>query len=85
MPHERSQSQRTFRWPSTFGKWEFIAAVRFNMRTARQRIRVPPAAKLGAVLMPAEWHLVNQLAHPLVELRRFDDVDDSEVPIPREY
>jgi hypothetical protein len=55
------------------------------MRTARQRIRVPPAAKLGAVLMPAEWHLVNQLAHPLVELRRFDDVDDSEFLIPREY
>jgi hypothetical protein len=43
------------------------------------------SAKRGAASMPAEWHLVNQLAHPLVELRRFDDVDDSEFPIPREY
>jgi hypothetical protein len=52
---------------------------------ARQRIRVPPAAKLGAVSMPIEWHLANQLAQPPVELRRFDDGADSELPFPREY
>jgi hypothetical protein len=43
------------------------------------------SAKLGAASMPAEWHLANRLAHPPVELRRFDDVDDSEFPFPREY
>jgi hypothetical protein len=42
-------------------------------------------AKLGAASMPAEWHLVNQLAHLPVELRRLDDVVDSQFPLPREY
>jgi hypothetical protein len=35
--------------------------------------------------MPTEWRSANQLAHPPIELRRVDDVDDSECPVPIEY
>lgn len=48
---------------------------------ARQRIRGPAA---GVASTPTKWRLANQLAYPPVELRRFDDMDDSEFPFPRE-
>jgi hypothetical protein len=42
-------------------------------------------ARPGVASMPTEWHLANQLAHPPVALRRFDDGADSEFPFPRKY